>query len=194
MGRHRQFDTDEALHAAMETFWEHGYEGTSLLDLLQETGLSRGSFYKAFGSKRSVYLHVLRRYLAAGREKLRARLERSPVLPELEAKLRATASDATSGARRGCFAVSAANEVAPADDEVRALLAEHAREVDGIMADAVRRGVEHGEFAPSVDPVAVALAMRMWIAGTQVYGKIGLSSDEANATVDALLGLLPKKM
>lgn len=43
-----------------EIFRNTGYEGTSIDDLVQTTGLHRGSLYKAFGSKRGLFVLALR--------------------------------------------------------------------------------------------------------------------------------------
>ena len=48
----RQFDESEVLEKAMRAFWAHGFEATSLRDLVDCTGLNRGSIYAAFGDKR----------------------------------------------------------------------------------------------------------------------------------------------
>jgi TetR/AcrR family transcriptional repressor of nem operon len=42
-GRPREFEIDEAVESAMQVFWTRGYNGTSLVDLIDGTGLSRGS-------------------------------------------------------------------------------------------------------------------------------------------------------
>ena len=62
MGRPREFDVDDALDRAMRVFWAKGYQGASLDDLLAAMGIGRGSLYKAFGDKRSLYLAELQRY------------------------------------------------------------------------------------------------------------------------------------
>src|SRR4051795_7395003 len=55
MARTREFDTDTAVRQSMELFWRRGYEATSIQDLVEATGLGRGSLYAAFGSKDGLY-------------------------------------------------------------------------------------------------------------------------------------------
>ena len=62
MARPRQFDEDEVLHAALHLFWEKGYEGTSLDDLMAAMKLTKSSLYKAFGSKEALFWRVVERY------------------------------------------------------------------------------------------------------------------------------------
>ena len=62
----REFDMDEALDAAMSVFWEKGYEGTSMADLMAATGLHKGSIYKAFTDKHDLFVKALKRYLNQG--------------------------------------------------------------------------------------------------------------------------------
>jgi len=37
-GRPKQFDRDRALDSALDLFWRHGYDSTSLADLVEVTG------------------------------------------------------------------------------------------------------------------------------------------------------------
>lgn len=62
MARPREFDMDTAVDGAMQIFWRLGYAATNLPELLCAMGLSRGSFYKAFGDKHSAYLAALDHY------------------------------------------------------------------------------------------------------------------------------------
>lgn len=62
MARPREFKLDDAVEKAMHVFWQHGYRGTSMPDLLEGMGLTRGSLYKAFGSKKELFLQALARY------------------------------------------------------------------------------------------------------------------------------------
>jgi len=65
MARPREFETEDALESAMQVFWQHGYSDASLPDLLDGMGLTRGSLYKAFKDKKSLFLMVLDRYETA---------------------------------------------------------------------------------------------------------------------------------
>ena len=63
MGRPREFDMNQALEQAIQAFWSHGYEATSLSDLMETMDLRKGSIYKAFGDKHSLFIAALDRYL-----------------------------------------------------------------------------------------------------------------------------------
>ena len=51
----KTFDVDVAIDRATEVFWEKGFESASLADLIKATGVNKGSFYNAFGSKKKLF-------------------------------------------------------------------------------------------------------------------------------------------
>ena len=55
MGRPLEYNPEQVLDAAMNLFWQRGYEGASLQDLLAVMALSKSSLYQAFGNKRSLF-------------------------------------------------------------------------------------------------------------------------------------------
>ncbi|MEM8970599.1 MAG: TetR/AcrR family transcriptional regulator [Pseudomonadota bacterium] len=64
MARPREFDEDEVIEKAMETFWRQGYDATSVPHLEEATGISRISIYNAFGDKEGLFLRALDIYHA----------------------------------------------------------------------------------------------------------------------------------
>lgn len=61
-GRSRGFDKQRALESAMDMFWEHGYEATSVSQLCAGIGINPPSLYAAFGSKARLFLDVVDQY------------------------------------------------------------------------------------------------------------------------------------
>src|SRR5476649_1825366 len=62
MGRHREFDVEKALDAALCVFWRKGYEGASYADLTEAVGVERPALYSAFGNKEALFRRALARY------------------------------------------------------------------------------------------------------------------------------------
>ena len=58
----KQFERSEVLDRAMALFWQRGYEATSIRDLVEATGINRGSIYGTFGDKQGLFLAVLDHY------------------------------------------------------------------------------------------------------------------------------------
>src|SRR6516162_11927635 len=63
MARPREFDEVTALEAAIECFWQRGYEATSVRDLGNKMGLSAPSLYNTYGDKHALFVQALERYL-----------------------------------------------------------------------------------------------------------------------------------
>lgn len=54
-GRPKHFDADAALDVALRLFWQHGFEATSMHDLVATTGAKAPTLYHAFGNKRGSF-------------------------------------------------------------------------------------------------------------------------------------------
>lgn len=151
MGRPRAFDTDQAVSTAAALFATHGFEGTSVDDLVTATGIHRGSLYKVFGSKRSLHLTALRRHLDHEIHPATAAI--ATLTDPAQALATATASY-DNGPAAGLLLLAAA-ERAPHDPEVAALVAE------GIAAleDALRPS--HGDAAPRLASTVLGTRLRL---------------------------------
>ena len=56
---------DRLIESARHLFWERGFAGTSMADLLSHAGVNSGSFYHFFESKEALLRMVLETYLKA---------------------------------------------------------------------------------------------------------------------------------
>jgi len=144
LARTREFDEDQVLDAALQTFRRKGYEATTLPDLLEATGLARQSLYNAFGDKRELFLKSLRRYAdgeyARFAETLQSRPIREAIAAVFEHVLRAADREC------GCFLVNAASELMPRDPEVGRIVASAMGRQEKALTEALRRAVRKGEL------------------------------------------------
>ena len=142
MGRPREFDTTEALDAAVGVFWERGYEATSINDLESATGLARSSLYQAFGSKRELYQESLSRYMERQIEPALAAMKapgagRAEIVAYLTTIARAFLDDAAL-AVRGCMVVNSATELGGRDEGVRRVGIEYWQSIASAMTNALQ--------------------------------------------------------
>ncbi|MEM9069740.1 MAG: TetR/AcrR family transcriptional regulator [Myxococcota bacterium] len=191
MARPREFDEDDVVESAMRVFWDHGYEATSIRDLMLATGLAKGSVYKAFGDKRSLFRAALERYLDEGEARLRTLVETKTGEDALrEWLLSIAALAARKRAPRGCFAVNTSIEVAPHDPEVRKLLRTHTRRVEAHYARAIEQGIDEGAFRSDLDPEAVAKWIFTFVHGLQARARAGIRASDAHALMEQTLRAL----
>lgn len=158
MARPREFDMNEALDAAMVTFWTHGFEATSMADLVAATGLHKGSLYKAFDDKHDLFMKSLKHYLdGAYRDTREALAVGATPLDRLRGWLHgfvALCSDQP--VQRGCMAMNSAVELGPHDAAVRDLLQQHHARSSELVVETIRDGQRHGQLSNDLDAEQIA--------------------------------------
>lgn len=182
MGRPRSFDVDEALDAAIEAFWDAGYEATSMADLMEAMGLQKGSIYKVWPDKRALFQAALRRYLDRGLEALR-HLAAADADPEVAlAALMDHFTATCSVSKRGCFALNTVVELGPHDEAAAELLAAHHERVVDLFADLVRRGQAAGAFRDDRPARELGHFLFVVVTGLLTRSKGALGPNQARRT------------
>ena len=148
MARPREFDMDEALDAAMGTFWTKGYESTSMTDLMEATGLHKGSIYKAFEDKHDLFMKSLTRYLDRAYQRMHGILsEATSPVDGLRAWLQgAAALCCDQPVQRGCMAMNAVVELGAHDAKVSALLRRHHARASSLLIETIEQGQRTGQI------------------------------------------------
>lgn len=121
MARPRAFDTEDALDRAMDVFWNLGFEEATLPDLLDGMQLTRGSLYKAFKDKKSLFLIVMDRYEQQFVAEAVALLGDTTIpngWDRIIALFNSIAQTVGNDDRRGCLLCSAAAGPASYDDDI----------------------------------------------------------------------------
>lgn len=167
-GRPREFDIDAVVDAGVELLLRKGFEATSLDALTRAMGISRSSFYAAFGSKHGVLLKALERY---SQTRLRVLEELATGPDTLREVLRALAGLEEDA--HGCLLVNCVTELAPRDPEIGSFGAAHMRKTEEIVA----RCLPGGNRIAAAALVAVAL-------GAQTLRKSGEAPERLGKIID----------
>ncbi|MFI6598293.1 TetR family transcriptional regulator [Nonomuraea sp. NPDC050536] len=195
MARTREFDTEAAVEAAMGVFWRKGYAATSIHDLVEATGVGRGSLYAAFGSKQGLYEAALTRYAERSGAANTARLERVAPVREILRGLLLALVDATvlDPERRGCLITNTATERLPHDPMAARVVGQALdRQAESVTA-VLRRARDEGELPPGTDVTSLADLVVTTVQGVRVLGKAGADRRRLVAVVDLALSVLPVK-
>lgn len=177
MARPSKFDRSEALGTAMTEVWRDGYQAASVQRLSSVLGITRSSFYNAFGSREALLFEIVARYRAALPPPPRPGA-RAPVLPRLAEFVRALCRFQAEHGWCGCLIANGIAELGPGDAPVAALLESALREsvagFEALLCEAQARG----ELDADADPAVLALACQSLITGLSVLGK-ALRDEEA---------------
>ncbi|MGW3092123.1 TetR/AcrR family transcriptional regulator [Streptomyces sp. NPDC001102] len=174
MARTKEFDPEAALQAALELFWQRGYEATSMSDLVDHLGIGRASIYATFGSKHELYLKALDRYDRAGLEPIMRELSRpGPALPAVRALVRRYATEAADDRlrRSGCLVTNTAAELAPHDAAAARRVERSWDQLETVLHSALLRAQAQGELPAGRDPLALARTLLVLMQGLRVVGK-----------------------
>jgi len=174
MARPREFDVDAALDGAMEAFWTKGYEATSLDVLCEVTGLSRSSLYATFGSKRSLLLRSVDRYVERRNPQIAAVLAQPlPIHDVFAALLRQIIDQIVSGlGRRGCFLGNCAAELPRRDRAALASVRQGLDSIEATFREPLSRAKARGELPCGADVDGLARFFTASIQGLRLVGKV----------------------
>lgn len=185
-GRPRQFDTDEALDAALDLFWRHGYEGTSVAALAEAMAINVPSLYAAFGNKEALFHKVLDRYIQKPASYLLNALQQPTARAVAEQALRG-AIDMAMHRRRadGCLLVQGALASGPGAEPIRAELSRRRAAAEAAVRQRFERAVAEGDLPATADPARLArfLMTVIWGLSVQAAGGAGRAQLEEVAEI-----------
>lgn len=192
IGRPREFDIDDAVRKAMNVFWDHGYHDASLQDLLDGMELSKGSFYKAFGDKKGVFLRALDAYINDAVREVSDKLNSntSPKASISDAFLHYADISTGKSGLRGCFVVLTAVEMLPSDTEVSIRISRLYRRLQALFAATIIKAQDLGEIDSSQDEQTLARFLICHIQGMRVLGKAKTDIVDMRAAASLALKVL----
>lgn len=152
----------------MRAFWAKGYEATSLVDLMEATGLHKGSLYQTFGDKHSLFVTALKHYLEdMERQKSEVLKDAKTPLDGMRAVMHRMLdiADADPACPKGCMAVNALVELAPHDSEVQQIMGEHLQKMQTSFQDVVAQCQAAGQISRKRTPQEFTTLMITFMSG-----------------------------
>ncbi len=179
-GRPPAFDRETVLAAARDTFWKHGYDGSSIADLTAAMGITPQSLYAAFGSKAELYRETLEQYRRMPRPE-----PGNPFQDELDT---VTAFERFLGnsARvftapehpKGCMISTAVLNCAEENEPIAHHVASMRLQTLGVFAARIERGIAEGDMRPDADARSLARFLGAIVQGMSVQARDGATTEE----------------
>jgi AcrR family transcriptional regulator len=191
-GRPRSFEPDKALERALQLFWRKGYEGTSLSDLTEATGVNRPSLYAAFGDKEALFRKALDRYAEGPAAYVRRSLE-EPKARSVVERLLHGAVDLLTDPRtpQGCLLVQGALSSGKVADPVRRELITRRRQGEAALRERLKRAMKEGDLPPSANSTDLARYVATTIYGMAVQAAGGATRAELQRVIQLALRAWP---
>jgi TetR/AcrR family transcriptional repressor of nem operon len=191
MARPREFDEATVLEAAIQCFWDKGFEGSSMRDLADRMQMTGASIYNAFGDKKALFRKALDHYVDHGFDDRVRRLEGLPPRQALsvffyEIIERSLADPAC----KGCMVINSTIDVAPHDPQMQEAVGEILGRMERYFGDTVRAGQADGSISKRQSPEDMARLLLGLLAGIRALARARPERDLLEGMVRPVLSLL----
>lgn len=174
MARPSKFDRAEAVETVMNEFWRNGVGSSSVKALSERLGITRSSFYNAFGTRDAVFNEAMTCYARNSPDwVLTEASQETPLKPLLTTMFRTIAHvRAADPDGRGCMIVNGVAELSGSDDTIGETLATALLGCLDRNEALIQAAVERGELDRTTDTRATALALQNLMLGMNVLSKV----------------------
>lgn len=158
----------------MKLFWKKGYNGTSMQDLVDVTGLNRSSLYNTFGDKFSLFQESLTHYQTVQQNYLNGFLKdfKSPK-EAIRSLFRGIQEEVAQGKSvNGCMISNCISELGNVDDRLKAFLVENKDQVVNTFQKLIEEAQKKGEIDPDKNAKHMALYLFSSLNGIRITGMI----------------------
>ena len=194
MGRHREFDVDKALDAALDVFWLKGYEGTSYTDLTQATGVERPGLYSAFGNKEALFRSALERYYAVYLNYFPKALEQPTSRLVAEHIFRGAVELHTRYSdRTGCMGVLSGMVGSDSGAPIRKTLVEARATGEAALLRRLEQAREQGDLPEHANCASLTAFLMTMLSGMAIQARIGFDRATLEAVVKQALSTWPSR-
>lgn len=195
MIRPREYDREEVLEKATDLFWERGYEGTSIHNLVAATGLNTRSMYNEFGDKEGLFLACIDHYVTESLSDLGKILTKQPLgLNNVEEFFNYQVDNVTPDYFKGCLLVNAVSEKEILSEKINEKVKLRIINIVDLIFKCLKSEQDRGGIKKDVDCLALANYFLCFDFGLMNFGRNKSKKKEIRKIVDfALATVTPLK-
>lgn len=158
MPRKKEYNREEVLMKAIAVFWEKGFEGASMQDLVSATGLNRFGMYEAFENKEGLFKACLEAFLNNMNCMLFGDLRDNPRgLPSIQAFYERLTEVVASGKdMKGCLILNTAIDCPCRDKAIVNMIQNQYKKSEELFRTNLDIAKNQGDIAPDSDTTALA--------------------------------------
>lgn len=174
MPRKKQFAVDDVKQKAMLAFWDQGYRGTSLQDLVDTMGINRASLYDTFGDKYALFIETLHNYNDTFAKPFFTRIRKTNSPRQAIIALFDEICDGISKGeeQNGCYIVNTALEMSPHDAKVARIVNRIFAYVEkNFFRKMIEQGQARGEISLEVTPATTSRTLLSLLIGLRVLSR-----------------------
>jgi len=163
---HKIMMQEKILGASMTLFSRKGYHETSMDDIVEESGFSKGAIYGYFDSKETLFLELQKKFATLNYNQLKSVIDREPTaLAKLERAadlVFASICDVSEEVCRMDLEFQVASSRLP---KMRKQHKQQQTAVIKLLEDVINEGIESGEFRKDLDANSIATILISALGG-----------------------------
>lgn len=189
MVRTREFDPEVVLQKAMHVFWRKGYRHTSLMNLVEATGVRKKGLYTVFGNKYDLYIKAMEYYKCMQAEELLYEIERkgsgyAQIEDLFNRALNFTQSELGD---RGCLVCNAIAEFGDQEPEIWRATTTHIDRFRQAIRNALTNSIKNKESDSSINIHKQANFLTSVLQSLMLMSRAGTDFSVMKDTVDLTL-------
>lgn len=186
------FNKEEVLKKVTNLFWQKGYNGTSMQDLVDVTGLNRSSIYNSFGDKFNLYEESLKYYQGLQNQIVDGYFSQSSSPKGAIISLFEGIRDdiITNNKTNGCFLANCTTELGSIDPKVHDFLVKNKKSMIKTFKTLIQSAQQQGEIDPLKNADNLASFLFSSLQGLRVTSVLENKRSEIQGITTEILSAL----
>lgn len=195
MPKPKKFNEKEALNVIMDVFWQKGYDGTSIDDLLQKLKIGKQSLYNAFGEKKAIFKKALDQYYVMSTEILDTLNSQNASFSDIKDYflVRHTAFSFTDYNHKACFVGNTISNMSQEDQQLAEFALNYLKFVESAFENALICALRKGEIKGDLNVKSTAKYLVTMAYGLGILARAKENENELKSMIELSLSFLTNR-